>query len=152
MSRRVRLRLVTEVLYLAVAYAVLFFYADNYFCSAARGQSRPIVSAKLALACTTWDVFASLCGTLAFVIQGKSARWIPVIVATVIVGVGLASMPFWINRGYGRFLFENTWADVSCFFTEGNGLAFPFVVAPALMATTLIRESFVRRMGSAVTA
>jgi hypothetical protein len=61
-------------------------------------------------------------------------------VAGVIAFVGFASIPFWIYRGYGKFLFERTWVDVSCFFTEGSGIAFPFVVAPALAVATTIRE------------
>ncbi|MGO9084957.1 MAG: hypothetical protein ACLQBK_07000 [Candidatus Sulfotelmatobacter sp.] len=60
--------------------------------------------------------------------------------STLIAGLGLASIPPWIYRGYGHFLFENTRADVSCFFTEGNGMMFPFVVAPVLALATLIRE------------
>jgi hypothetical protein len=58
----------------------------------------------------------------------------------MIAAAGFASIPFWIYRGHGVFLFENTWADVSCFFTEGRGMAFPFVVAPALSIATLVRE------------
>jgi len=57
-------------------------------------------------------------------------------------GCGAGSMPFWIYRGYGHFLFEGTWTDISCFFTEANGLAFPFVVAPALGQLTLIHGIF----------
>jgi hypothetical protein len=54
-------------------------------------------------------------------------------------------MPFWIYRGFGVFLFANTWADVSCFFTEGYGMAFLIIEAPLLTAATLLRELFVLR-------
>ena len=37
-------------------------------------------------------------------------------------------------------MFEATWADVSCFFTEGFGMVFPIVVAPALALVTLAGE------------
>jgi hypothetical protein len=66
----------------------------------------------------------------------------------VVAGVGYGSVPFWIYRGYGTFWFENTWADVSCFFTEGYAIAFPLLVAPALTLTTLICEWLAIRMQS----
>ena len=64
------------------------------------------------------------------------------LLAGAIAGAGLASIPCWIYRGYGHFLFEGTWADINCFFAEGSGLAFPFVVAPALGLLTLIQSVF----------
>ena len=60
------------------------------------------------------------------------------LLAAAITGAGIASLPFWIFRGYGHFLFEGTWADVSCFFAEGHLIVFPFLVAPALGLLTLI--------------
>ena len=63
----------------------------------------------------------------------------------VIAGVGYGSVPFWIYRGYGIFWLENTWADVSCFFTEGYAIVFPFVIAPALALTSLVCEWLVIR-------
>ena len=50
---------------------------------------------------------------------------------------GLASIPFWIYDR-GRVMFGGTWADVSCFFTEGFGMMFPIIIAPALALTTLM--------------
>ena len=41
------------------------------------------------------------------------------LLAGAVTGAGLASIPFWIYRGYGHFLFEGTPADISCFFAEG---------------------------------
>jgi hypothetical protein len=61
------------------------------------------------------------------------------LVSTVLALAGLASIPFWIYDS-GTFMFEGTWADVSCFFTEGYGMMFPFVVAPALAVATLAGE------------
>lgn len=131
------------VLYFCFAYGVLFLYvSDNYFCSSARtGQARGLVTAKLALACTIWNVVASVCG----ITLRKYSRWWGAIAATLIAGLGFASIPFWIYRGHGRFLFANTWADVSCFFTEGYGEMFPIVIAPLLAAATLLREWLVLR-------
>jgi hypothetical protein len=37
---------------------------------------------------------------------------------------------------------------VSCFFSEGYGMAFPFMVAPALAFATLAREWIIRRIPS----
>lgn len=130
------IRWFSAVVYFAVAYGILFLYADSYFCSAARGQSRPSVSAKLALACTIWDALAGASSVHLF---GKQSRWLQILVSAAISGIGFVSMPFWIYRGYGHFLFENTWADVSCFFTEGSLMMFPILVAPLLTAATVIR-------------
>ena len=65
--------------------------------------------------------------------------WFAVPVSTVLVLVAFASIPFWIYDS-GRFMFEGTWADVSCFFTEGFGMMFPVMVAPALALATLAGE------------
>jgi len=130
-------RLLSSVAYFAVASAILYFYADPYFCSPSRiGQSRFLVSAKLSLACTVWNLVAGWFSWTAF----RQGRWLPALASALIAGAGFASVPFWIYRGYGVFLFENTPADVSCFFTEGSGMAFPLVVAPALAAATFVRE------------
>jgi hypothetical protein len=89
-----------------------------------------------------WDSFAGFSGSLAFSMTKKIANWqgTAILVSTLVAGLGFASMPSWIYRGDGRFLFENTWADVSCVFTEGYGMACPFVVAPILAAVTFLRE------------
>jgi hypothetical protein len=132
------IRPLSQLAYFVVACLILYFYADPYFCSSSRtGQSRLPVSCKLALACSLWDFAA---GWTAGTIFRHVGRTIPALFAGIIAAVGFASIPFWIYRGYGVFLFENTWADVSCFFTEASGMAFPFVVAPALAAATFIKE------------
>jgi len=104
-----------------------------------------MTTARLALACTAWDLVASGCALLAASVLKRVSVW-NVILAAFVAGLGFASIPFWIYRGYGVFLFENTWADVSCFFTEGYGMMFPFTVAPALALATLGREWLIRRM------
>jgi hypothetical protein len=63
---------------------------------------------------------------------------------------GLGSR-FLIYGGYGHFLFENTRPDVSCFFIEGFGEAFPFFVAPLLTLARLIREWMVAKAQSRAT-
>lgn len=140
--RTQRTRIALAGLYFIVAYGILSFYTYNsYFCSAARtGRSHALTTARLALACTAWDAFASACGAMALVVTSARRPSIAPLLSTLVAGVGFGSITFWIYQGYGRFLFENTWADVSCFFTEGYGMAFPFVVAPALSAATLARE------------
>ncbi len=67
--------------------------------------------------------------------------------AGTITGAGLASIPFWIYSGYGHFVLEGTWVDISCFFREGYGIAFPFVIAPALGLLTLIHGVFWLKIG-----
>jgi hypothetical protein len=62
------------------------------------------------------------------------------------MGPGFAYVPFWMKRGYGIFRFENTSADVSCFFTEANGLGFLFFVAPLLALVTFLREILIFRL------
>jgi hypothetical protein len=78
-----------------------------------------------------WDLFACTAGL--FVAQKIiNLRTAAPLLAAAISGTGLASIPFWLSRGYGHYLFEGTAIDVSCFFVEGYGLAFSFVIAPAL--------------------
>jgi hypothetical protein len=139
MSRAAAARLLSSAAFFLVAYGILFAYADNYFCSASRGQARPIVSAKLALACTLWDGFACALGLFASRLADRRCS-LRIFASTIVSGAGFASIPFWIYQGYGHFLFENTWADVSCIFTEGSGMMFPLIVTPLLAETTLIRE------------
>lgn len=139
MSRGRAVQLISHFAYFAVSYIILFLYASDYFCSPSRGQARPVVSAKLAFACTIWDVIADVCGAAAVALTGKRRGWLQMLVSTLVVGFGLASIPSWIYGGHGHFLFEDTWADVSCFFTEGSGMMFPMVVATLLAGATLIR-------------
>ena len=80
-----------------------------------------------------------MCVLLRFRGIGKCSRWLQIFLSALVAGAGFASIPFWIYRGYGHFLLENTWADVSCFFTEGYGMMFPVVVAPLLTGATVIR-------------
>lgn len=129
-------------LYFLVAYLTLFlFTADSYFCSRPGEVGHAVVTARLALACTAWDFLAGAVGVWVFRIIRKRANWPAVapLTSALMTGAGLASMPVWLYRGYGNFLFENTWADVSCFFTEGYGMMFPFVVAPVLAIATFGR-------------
>jgi len=142
--RRVRLGL--AVLYFIACFGILFFYTSgSSFCSRPNGPSRAMATLRLAFACTAWDAFASVCGVLSAAAIKKSTgrSTISRLVSTLIAGLGFASIPFWIYQGYGTFLFEGTWADVSCFFTEGYGMMFPFLVAPILAAATLLREWFI---------
>jgi hypothetical protein len=121
--------------YFAVAFALLHWYAGNgYFC-ARTGPMRTTL--RLAVGCTIWDLFTCSAGSwLANMVM--KLRIAAPLLSGAFTAAGLASIPFWIYRGYGHFLFEGTWIDVSCFFTEANGLAFPFVVAPALAILSLL--------------
>jgi hypothetical protein len=138
-----------SILFFVVAYAILSFASyRNYFCASGRsGHSHALTTARLALAFTAWNLFASSLVSLIIAtgkkhtVKGLSA--IALSISTV-AGVGYGSVPFWIYRGYGTFWFENTWADVSCFFTEGYAIAFLILVAPALALTTLFCEGLFR--------
>jgi hypothetical protein len=115
---------------------------DGYSCA-----SSPLRSTfRLSLACTVWDLFACSVGSWAAQKLMKLRTAAPLL-AGAITCAGLASIPFWIYRGYGHFLYEGTWVDISCFFAEGSGLAFPFVVATALGFLTLLHGVFWLRVG-----
>ena len=57
------------------------------------------------------------------------------------MGVSVAALPSWIYEGYGVFRFEGTWASVSCAFTEGYGIVFPILMAPALALATFVKAA-----------
>lgn len=145
--KALRIRIGLEAAYFIVACGILsLFTYGSYFCSAARtGQSHVLVTARLAIACTVWDAFAGACGAMVMAVTNPPWRGLALLVATVVAGVGFGSISSWIYNN-GRFLFEGTWADVSCFFTEGYGLMFLIVVAPTLSAATLMREWLVIKM------
>ena len=129
--------------YFAVAYVVLYWYAGSgYFCAR---TGPPGSTFRLAVGCTVWDLFACSAGSwLAHEVM--KLRTAAPLLTSAITAAGLASMPFWIYRGYGHFFFEGTWMDVSCFFTEANGLVFPFVVAPALGILSLLHGALLLRI------
>jgi hypothetical protein len=120
--RQSLIRFVSVGAYFLATFMVLYLFAGH-------GSLRSTFS--LSLACTVWDLFACIAGV--WLAQNVlNLRTAAPLLGAAITGAALASMPFWIYRGYGHFLFEGTWADVSCFFVEGAGITFPFVVAPVL--------------------
>ena len=143
---RLRWRLVGPY-WVIVSFFLFAFYTGDSFCERPGSQSYPIMVLKLSLVLAAWDFVASFAGALASTTAEKvlGMRGISVLLTTVVVGAGFAYLPFWIYRGYGVFRFENTWADVSCFFTEGYGFAFLFFVTPALALMTFLREFFIFR-------
>lgn len=121
-----------------ICFAVLFYYTyGSFFCARPGEPGHTAQTLHLSAACTLWAVLASICG--AFVAKRFGIRGLAPLVSTVLALGGLASIPFWIYDR-GRFMFEGTWADVSCFFTEGFGMMFPIIIAPALALTTLVGE------------
>ena len=144
MSRRQQLYRYGSVgAYFAVAYAFLYWYAgSSYFCA----RSGPLGSTfRLAVGSTIWDLFACTVGSwLAH--KAMKLRTAAPLLTGAFMAAGLASVPFWIYSGYGHFLFEGTWIDVSCFFTEGYGMAFPFVVAPILAILSLLHCAVLLRI------
>ena len=84
-----RTRIISTGAYLVIALVVLYLYADPYFCSLSKtGQSRLLVSVKLALVCSFWDLAA---GWAAVTMFRHVGRTIPALFAAIIVAVGLAS-------------------------------------------------------------
>ena len=141
--RQLIIRSASIAAYFAFSFAVLYWFAgDSYFC--AKSPLRTTV--RLSLACTIWDFFACVAGSWVAQKLMKLRTALPLL-AAAITSAGLASIPFWIYRGYGHFLLEGTWADVTCFFAEGYGLAFIFVVAPALGLLTLLHGVLWLRTG-----
>jgi hypothetical protein len=144
---KTRIRMAVTLAYFIVCFAGLFYYTyGSFFCSRPGESGHLAQTLHLTVACTAWDVFAGICGAL---IAKKSATpGLAPAVSTLLALVGFASMPFWIY-GSGRFMFEGSWADVSCFFTEGYGMMFPFLVAPALAVATLAGEVIILKASSA---
>ncbi len=143
-----RLRGILSVIYWAVAFIVLLIFSSgDPFCARPGARNHTIATAQLALALAAYDFVVSV---LVALLANAAKRvfswwWITVSLITLIVGAGVAYLPFWIYRGYGNFRFKNTWADVSCFFTEGYVIAFLFIVAPVLACATLLREVIAQR-------
>ena len=141
-----------SILFFIVAYAILSFFSYNsYFCAAERtGHNHALTTARLAFALTAWNFFAGWCGSLALALGRKHSfdglTPVALTLSTVIAGIAYVSVPFWIYHGYGVFWFETTWADVSCFFTEGYALGFAMLVGPALALITLICTWLALRM------
>lgn len=148
-SSEVVLRAVLAAVYWLVAiFVLLSFSAGDLFCARPGARNHILMTVQLALAMAVYD-FLIGAGASAITNSAKDVvifRWITPLIAALIVGCGLAYLPSWIYLGYGHFRFENTWADVSCFFTEGYGLAFMFVVAPLMALTTFLGELAILRL------
>lgn len=124
--------------YFVICLTGLFYYTyGSVFCSRPGGPSHAAQTLRLTMACTVWYGLVSICG--AIVAKKTGLRGIAPVVGTVLALMGFVSIPFWIYDS-GRFIFEGTWADVSCFFTEGYGMMFPIVVAPLLALAALLGE------------
>jgi hypothetical protein len=144
-----RLRAILSVFYWAVAFVVLIIFSlEDPFCARPRARNHTIATAQLAFALAMYDFLVSVAAaaTTSAVEKISIRRWLSVLLTTLIVGAGMAYLPLWIYRGYGNFRFANTWADVSCFFTEGYGIVFLFIVAPILAFMTLLREVVLQRL------
>ena len=134
--------------YWIVAFVILFLFSlDDPFCARPGARNHLLMTGQLALALAAYDLVVSLVVAAALNVTPTVFRlgWARWLIAALVVGFGVACLPFWIYRGYGHFRFESTWADVSCFFTEGYGLSFSFVVAPLLAVATFVREFTILR-------
>ena len=142
-----KLVVLTAILFLSI-FIVLFFYGDRrYFCSPQRtGRSYLQTTATLATPCTAWAVLTSVVAILITKpIRSRSVRnWTAAGICAVLAGWGFVLTPYLVFSNYGQVLW-NSWADVSCFVTEGFGMAFPFVAAPLLTAAALSYQWLVIR-------
>jgi hypothetical protein len=135
--------------YWIVVFVILFLFSvDDPFCERTGTRNHLIATAELALALATFDFV--VCTSVTMVVKALKTTlklpWMHAMIAALLVGIGLAYLPFWIYKGYGHFRFEHTWADVSCFFTEANELGFILFVAPPLAVATFLREILIRRL------
>src|SRR5579871_2218709 len=135
--------------YWIVASAILFaIYRNDSFCFRPGSRNFIIMVLQLGLALAAWDLVAGLAGTFALAaVENKlGMNRLSQVLTALSAAAGFASIPFWMYRGYGVFRFQNTWADVSCFFTEeGNVFAFLFAVTPLLALVTFLRELLILR-------
>lgn len=139
-----KVRAAVTIGFFAISFVALFYYTyGSFFCSRPGASSHVAQTLRLTIACTLWEVFVSIGG--AFVGKKCDARRLAPVLSTALALMGFASIPSWIYKG-GRFMFEGTWADVSCFFTEGYGMMFPVFVAPILAAATLAGEFVILKL------
>ena len=137
-------RSVVAIGYFVTCFALLFYYTNGSpFCSRPGESGHLAQTLRLAIVCTVWEVLVSTCGAL--LAKQFDVRGVAPVVATALALIGFASIPFWIYDT-GRFMSEGTWADVSCFFTEGYSMMFPLVVAPILAIATLAGELIILRL------
>jgi hypothetical protein len=123
------------------------FSSDDTFCARPGAGNHAIATAQLAFAIAAYDFLVSV-AVASFATAAKNLfrrQWMVVLLTTLIAGAGFACLPVWSCRGHGNFRFANTWADVSCFFTEGYGIVFLVVVAAVLAFVTLLREVVMQR-------
>jgi hypothetical protein len=143
-SRTLWTRVALTAFYFAATFCYLYYFSrGETSCQDVNGY--PVETIRLAIGCTAWSLFASLCAAIALHrlnIPKSAAGFISFAVALV----GFISIPYWIYLGYGHFRFENTSADVSCFFREGFGIVFPIIVAPVLAGLTLLCEYLAHRI------
>lgn len=141
-SKNVR-RVTAFLVYWLVAFGLLaVFLRGDFFCKGEGGSA--LLAAKLSLAIAILDsILCVAMERLLFVTRLTSSAfaWFGAIIATLIMGVSVAALPSWIYEGYGVFRFEGTWASVSCAFTEGYGIVFPILMAPALALATFVKAA-----------
>jgi hypothetical protein len=129
--------------YFLVTFIVLVLFTwDDVFCARPAASNHWLATSRLALALAVYGLVVSLAvgATLSPAPGIGRPRWTSTLVAALVVGLGVACLPYLIYQGHGHFRFEGTWADVSCFFIEANGLMFPFLVAPVLAIATFLQE------------
>lgn len=104
--------------YFVLSFAVLYWFAEGAI-------SAPEVL-SLVLSDSPSHVRSGICSRARQVHGLRRRRWglrtASPLIAGAITGAGLASIPFWLYRGYGHWFLQGTSADISCFFAEGYGI------------------------------
>ena len=148
-SPQIRLRLKLAGLYWIIASIVLFaIYYGDAFCYRPGSRNYAIMVIELGMALAVWDFVVGFAGSFLFAAVEKmlGMNLLGQVLTTVTVAAGFASLPFLLYGGYTVARFENTWADVGCFFTEGYLFAFLVVMTPLLALVTFLREILILRL------
>jgi hypothetical protein len=131
--------------YWLAAFGLLsFFLRGNFFCE--RDGGSVLVAVRLSLAVAVLDLILSL----AIVLSLRAVRqtlwfgWLGPIVATAIIGALVAAFPIFMSPGGRGLPLELLW-NTECAFTEGYGIAFPILIAPALALITFVKAAWLMR-------
>jgi len=101
-----------------------WFYWGNSFCDEPRFHGVLIPVLRLSLVITALYLVSGVIGDLLerLLKDHPELCWGPPLTSAMIVGIGVFSIPTVLYRGYGRFAFEGTQADLSCLFREGYAI------------------------------
>jgi hypothetical protein len=141
-------RLLVAATYALVAISFLcWFYWGDSFCDESRFHGVLIPVLRLSLVITALYLVSGVIGDLLerLLKDYPELSWSLPLSSAMIVGIGVFSIPTALYRGYGRFSFEGTRADVSCLFREGYAITAEVLLPVIFGGLTLIAELIVSR-------